>query len=65
MESSQADMAKILEKLDAKLDEQAKQLDILNRKFDELTGAKKFLIWLTGTILVIAGILEAWFHNNK
>ena len=58
-------MSKLLEKLDRKLDTQAEQLDTLNRKFDELTGAKKFLVALTGFALTIAGLIIAFIHNNK
>lgn len=65
MEANQDDMAKLLDKLDKKLDEQASQLAILNQKFDELTGAKKFLMWFTITIVSMAGLVVAIYHETK
>lgn len=63
MEANQVDMAKLLEKLDKKLDDQSNEIAILNKKFDELTGAKKFLIWFTATFITLTGVVTAIVHE--
>lgn len=65
MEDNQEAFAQALEKVLERLDKQDDKLDLLNQKFDELSGAKKTLIWLTGVALTIAGLIIAWVNSHK
>lgn len=65
MEDNQEAFAQALEKVLERLDKQDDKLDLLNQKFDELSGAKKTLIWLTGVALTIAGLIIAWVNTHK
>lgn len=41
------------------------QLTLLNQKFDELSGAKRAMMWLTGVTLTIAGLIIAFLNSHK
>lgn len=41
------------------------QITILNQKFDELSGARRTLIWLTGVAIGIAAVVTAWVNGHR
>lgn len=41
------------------------QIIILNQKFDELSGAKKTLMWLTGVAIGVTAIITAWINGHR
>lgn len=41
------------------------QISELNKKFDELSGAKRAMMWLTGVVLTISGLVIAWLNSHK
>jgi len=41
------------------------QIIILDQKFDELSGAKKTLMWLTGVAIGVTAIVTAWINGHK
>lgn len=58
LESNQADLLKVIEKLDEKVDK-------LQSSFDQLTGMQKALMWVTGTLLTISGLIIATINTIK
>ena len=50
MEDNQQDFIKSIDKIFERLDKQDEKLDIINKNFDELTGAKKVLFALTAVM---------------
>jgi chromosome condensin MukBEF complex kleisin-like MukF subunit len=40
------------------------QINLLNQKFDELSGARRTLIWLTGIAISIAAVVTAWVNGH-
>lgn len=65
MEDNQERFAEAIEKINAKLDSQTDQLNELNSKFDQLSGGKQALMWITGVSLTIAGLIIAFINVNK
>lgn len=65
MEDNQIEFAKAIDKINAKLDKQDEKLDVLTAKFDELSGAKKAIIWLTGVALTVTGLIIAYLNSHK
>lgn len=41
------------------------QINLLNQKFDELSGARRTLIWLTGIAISIAAVVTAWVNGHR
>ena len=41
------------------------QINLLHQKFDELSGARRTLIWLTGIAISIAAIVTAWVNGHR
>ncbi len=41
------------------------QINLLNQKFDELSGARRTLIWLTGVIIGVAAVVTAWVNGHR
>lgn len=41
------------------------QINLLNQKFDELSGARRTLIWLIGIAISIAAIVTAWINGHR
>lgn len=65
MEDNQDSFAKAIEKINQKLDSQTDQLNELNSKFDQLSGGKQALMWITGVSLTIAGLVIAFLNLHK
>lgn len=40
------------------------QINLLNQKFDELSGARRTLIWLIGIAISIAAVVTAWVNGH-
>lgn len=58
VETTQADMAQIIEKMDKKLDQ-------LQQSFDQLTGIQKALMWVTGVILAVGTLIISVINTLK
>lgn len=41
------------------------QINLLHQKFDELSGARRTLIWLTGIAISIAAVVTAWVNGHR
>ena len=41
------------------------QINLLNQKFDELSGARRTLMWLTGVAIGITAIVTAWINGHR
>mgnify|MGYP000944237751 FL=1 len=65
MEDNQTNFAQAIERINAKLDAQDEKLDLLNSKFDQLSGGKQALMWVTGVSLTVAGLIIAFINVNK
>ena len=65
MREKQHNMQEDINELKALVKATNQQLFILNQKFDELSGAKRTLIWLTGVALTVTGLIIAWINSHK
>jgi hypothetical protein len=67
MEDNQEAFAKAIEKVLERLDEQDKALAKVNKTLDELTGGKRALMWMTGTLIGLFALGLAFFKefNSK
>ena len=41
------------------------QINLLHQKFDELSGARRTLMWLTGVAIGITAIVTAWINGHR
>ncbi len=66
VEQKQKEMTEHLANLTQILKENTTMTLQIKQTLDELTGVKKFLVWLTGSIVGIIGIVELWlgFHHK-
>jgi len=65
MKEKQHNMQEDINELKKLVRETNEQIVVLNQKFDELSGAKRTLIWLTGVALTLAGLIIAWINSHK
>ena len=65
VEQKQEDMVESIRQLSKTLEEQSRKLDELNSKFDNLTGGKQALMWVTGISLTIFGLVIGFLNLNK
>ena len=65
MREKQHNMQEDINELKALVKATNQQLFILNQKFDELSGAKRTIIWLTGVALTVTGLIIAWINSHK
>ena len=65
MREKQHNMQEDINELKALVKATNQQLHILNQKFDELSGAKRTIIWLTGVALTVTGLIIAWINSHK
>jgi uncharacterized coiled-coil protein SlyX len=65
VEERQAEMTDAINKITANLEKGNQKLDELNSKFDNLTGGKQAIMWITGIVLTIAGLIAAYINVLK
>lgn len=65
VEERQAEMTEAIKLLTTNLENGNKKLDELNSKFDSMTGGKQALMWVTGIVLTIAGLIAAYINVLK
>jgi uncharacterized coiled-coil protein SlyX len=65
MEDNQDQFAEAIKAINVQLKSQDEKLDLLNKKFDELTGGKQALMWVTGIALTVSGLVLAFINVNK
>lgn len=65
MEDNQNDFAGAIKELKKSLGQLDTKVDTLNSKFDNLTGGKQALMWITGVAIAIAGIIIGFINATK
>ena len=64
MREKQHNMQNDIDELKKLAKETNEQISLLNQKFDELSGAKRTIIWLTGVALTVTGLIIAWVNGH-
>ena len=59
-----ADLAKAIDELKEGQQQIQAEVSELKSALDELTGAKKALLWLTGMAVGVATVIVMWFKDN-
>jgi hypothetical protein len=65
MEDNQIDFAEALQKINARLDSQDKTLNAINKTLNEISGGRKALMWASGTLFTVIGLILAIAHELK
>lgn len=65
MKEHQRNMQNDIDELKQLVKQTNDQIATLNQKFDELNGAKRFLIWFTTLALTVSGLIIAWLNSHK
>lgn len=65
MKEHQRNMQNDIDELKQLVKQTNNQVSVLNQKFDELNGAKRFLIWFTGVVLAVTGLIIAFINSHK
>lgn len=65
VEEQQKNMTEAIRLLTQNLEKGNEKLDELNTKFDNLTGGKQALMWVTGILLTVFGLIAAYVNVLK
>lgn len=65
MREKQHNMQHDIDELKRNAKEINEKLDILTAKLDNISGGKQALIWVTGLVLSISGLVIAFLNVNK